>query len=124
MTHDVEDARETPDVQTRWIVATMSGVLAFVAVTLCGLYFFYSLSTPGASFIPPKAFPAPQLVTDADGRRDPLIARQQMRLRSYSWIDRERGVVQIPIDKAMSLIQARGAEAYNPLSINGARPRP
>lgn len=39
-----------------------------------------------------------------------LAAQQKQereRLETYRWIDRERGVVQIPIDRAMKLVAAR-----------------
>lgn len=35
-----------------------------------------------------------------------LIAEQEGRLASYAWIDREQGIVQIPVDRAMAIIVA------------------
>jgi hypothetical protein len=124
MTHELEEVREAPDVDSIRVVAAMSCTLAVVVLALGGLYAFYRLSAPGASFIPPRAFPAPQLETKADGSRDPLIAQQKARLDTYAWIDRGRGIVQVPIDKAMALIAARGAQSYDPLPVAAAKGPP
>lgn len=43
-------------------------------------------------------------------RTDQLIAEQEGRLASYAWIDREQGLVQIPIEQAMELTLAEASE--------------
>jgi hypothetical protein len=102
----------------------MAGVLALVIVAVLALYGFYRLRAPNASFVPPKTFPAPNLQTQNDGLRDPGIAQQRAKLKAYAWIDRSRGVVQIPIDRAMALIAARGDKAYDPIATPGGAGRP
>ena len=41
--------------------------------------------------------------SDPASRTDQLIAEQEGRLASYAWIDRQQGLVQIPIQRAMEL---------------------
>jgi hypothetical protein len=64
--------------------------------------------------------PAPRLqvtpVLDLKNYRD----SQQEQLESYGWIDREGGVVRIPIERAMDLVLERGLAAEKP--VGGAKP--
>jgi hypothetical protein len=56
-----------------------------------------------------KAFPTPRLQDD-DGNLDTadLHAREDLLLDNYSWVDRSKGTIRIPIDRAMELIAQRG----------------
>jgi hypothetical protein len=116
MTDQIGPAREPASVRVRVIAAGMAGALAVIVAAVLGLYGFYRAAAPTASFVPPRNFPAPRLQTQNDALREPAIAQQQARLRAYAWIDRSRGVVQIPIDRAMALIVARGDRAYDPIA--------
>lgn len=51
---------------------------------------------------------APQFQTEPVGLTQQLNARDAEILTSYAWIDRENGVVRIPIDQAMQLTAERG----------------
>jgi len=55
---------------------------------------------------PPNLQPQPQLEL-ADFR-----LRQAKILSSYGWVDREAGIVRIPIDRAMDLIAERGLPVH------------
>lgn len=61
--------------------------------------------------------PEPRLQSDpaADLRR--WRAEEDAGLRGYSWADRERGVIRLPLDRAMELVLQRGFPA------RGGRPR-
>jgi hypothetical protein len=56
-----------------------------------------------------QSFPTPRLQGD-DGDRDTadLHAREDLLLENYSWVDRSKGTVRIPIERAMELIAERG----------------
>ncbi len=56
-----------------------------------------------------QAFPTPRLETD-DGNQDlaDLHAREDLLLDHYTWVNRQQGVVRIPIGRAMELIAERG----------------
>jgi hypothetical protein len=124
MAHEAEQARETPDIQTARAVAAIFGTLVLVFIALGGLYAFYRWRLPDAALPPVKIFPAPQLDTKDDGLRDPLIDQQRARLGAYAWVDRSHGIVQVPIERAIALVAARGAGAYDPLPPVSARARP
>jgi hypothetical protein len=48
--------------------------------------------------------------------RERLYADERRRLDSYGWIDRERGIVHIPIDRAIAIMAEKGM----PYRKNGA----
>jgi len=48
--------------------------------------------------------------TEPPAKLEALLAQQQTRLTDYRLIDREKGVVGIPIDRAMELVLAELAE--------------
>ena len=52
--------------------------------------------------------PEPRLQTDPRQDLSDLRAREDDLLRSYSWVDRNAGVVRIPIDEAIKLTLERG----------------
>jgi hypothetical protein len=56
-----------------------------------------------------RTFPTPRLQDD-DGNLDTadLHAREDLLLDNYSWLDRSKGTVRIPIERAMQLIAQRG----------------
>ncbi len=58
-----------------------------------------------------QQFPTPRLELD-DGNQDlaDLHERESLLLDYYSWIDRSKGTVRIPIERAMELIAQRGLQ--------------
>lgn len=56
-----------------------------------------------------QAFPTPRLQSD-DGSLDTadLHAREDLLLDHYSWVDRSKGTIRIPVERAMELIAQRG----------------
>jgi hypothetical protein len=76
-----------------------------------------------------RSFPTPRLQTD-DGNEDlaELHAREDLLLNNYSWVDRSKGVVRIPIERAMELVAQQGlpvmpAQQLQPPMVGDARPQ-
>lgn len=76
-----------------------------------------------------QQFPTPRLELD-DGNQDlaDLHEREDLLLNYYSWIDRSKGTVRIPIDRAMELIAQRGlpvapAEQQQAAMFGDSRPQ-
>ena len=103
-----------------WAVGKFAVGLMLVAVAslflLFGL-FRYLLSREGgppagrsqvAASEPAKAFPQPQLQETEVLDLKAIRAAEDQVLNSYAWIDPEKGVVRIPIDRAMDLLVERG----------------
>jgi hypothetical protein len=74
-------------------------------------------------------FPAPRLQTAPQEDLKAYMAREEAEMNSYGWIDRSKGVVQIPVARAMDLIVQNGlprvsgsAAALTPLQSIQNRP--
>lgn len=115
MTAERDEARERPAVREGVIAAIMAGFVLFVVAAAVGLFYFFESLAPNTTRVTEAEFPSPRLQTRSDGLRDPEIARQQADLQRFRWIDRAHGVFQIPIERAMRLVAARGAKAYEPV---------
>jgi len=115
MSAEHDAAREKPAVREALIASVMAGFVVLVVAATVGLFFFYQALARNTGFVKVQEFPAPRLQTLSDGLRDPEIARQQADLQRFRWIDRSRGVFQIPIERAMRLVAARGAKGYDPV---------
>ena len=106
-----------------WAVGKFAIALALVAVAalflLFGL-FRYLLSREGgppagrsqvAASEPAKSFPQPQLQENEVLDLRAIRAAEDQVLHSYAWVDPEKGVVRIPIERAMDLLAERGLPA-------------
>ena len=117
--HNSGAGHEETDVN-EWAVGKFAVALALVIVAalflLFGL-FRYLLSREGgppagrsqvAASQPVKAFPQPQLQQSEVLDLEAVRTAEDRVLNSYAWIDPEKGVVRIPIDRAMDLLVERG----------------
>src|SRR5712692_1012651 len=70
--------------------------------------------TPGNA----ETFPQPRLEENERTQFRSFIEDQDRKLATYDWVDKDRGTVRIPIDRAMELIEQRGL----PVHAEGASP--
>ena len=117
-------AYETRDVRVRPLVVFAAGLA--VALLVCylivlGLFRLFSAketardatADPAAvqrASRPPEMRlpPAPRIQADPAGEYQQLRRQEDAILESYGWVNREAGVVRIPIDVAMKLTVAEG----------------
>lgn len=119
---------EPGEIRVPWIIAGAVGAFVlFAAACLVGIYFIY-LPFAREEAIAVSDFPAPQLQPAPRLDLEGLQAQQRARLGEARWIDRDRGVAQIPIEAAMALIATRGSAAFDPIASDvpgvGAEARP
>ncbi len=111
-------AHEPTDASPPAVIATAAGLVLALGVTVVLVSWLYAaLTGQGVRLRPPEA-----------GLQDPVTAREtaapaleqalralrraeDQRLHTYGWVDREAGVVRIPIERAMGLIAERGLPA-------------
>jgi hypothetical protein len=62
--------------------------------------------------------PAPRLQTDAPADLREMRARETAALESYGWVDRQKGIVHIPVERAMELLVERGLPKTEPTMTN------
>jgi hypothetical protein len=94
------------------------GLIALgVAVFLVGVPVFVLLSYPDASRlgrlpdILPQP-PAPRLQVEPKADLDRLHASENKQLGSYGWVDRDKSIARIPIDRALQLLSERGLAGW------------
>lgn len=56
----------------------------------------------------PTTYSGPALQVSPTDELQEMLAADRERLRSYGWVNREGGVVHIPIEHAIDLVAARG----------------
>jgi hypothetical protein len=56
--------------------------------------------------------PQPRLQTDPSEDLVQFRAEEQKRLNDYYWIDKKKGIVHIPIERAMKEVAAEGIEGF------------
>ena len=118
--HHADVSHETSDVNFRAILASAGGLLALGAVVYFVVYlFFWSLARrediasrdlmyPLAAGQGDRLPPEPRLQTNPRRDLKDLRDAEDALLKSYNWVDRNAGVVRIPIDEAMKLTLQRG----------------
>jgi hypothetical protein len=65
-----------------------------------------------------ETFPQPRLEENERTQFRSFIEDQDRKLATYDWVDKDRGTLRIPIDRAMELIAQRGL----PVHAEGASP--
>jgi hypothetical protein len=108
-------AHETADVDGRRIWQTAAALAA--AIVAAGfiasgvLAFFHHENGRPLSPLnpPPTAMPSPPLQSAPALDLAALRDQKRAMLNEYRWLDRDQGIVRIPIERAMSLLIARSA---------------
>ena len=62
--------------------------------------------------------PEPRLEPDALLPRRRMVAQENAALTTYGWVDRDAGIVRIPIERAMELLVERGLPPSKPLAVS------
>jgi hypothetical protein len=110
---------EDRDVSFRPIVIASLGLAAMilVAVVAMRLLFVYNLdraaemsepANPLAVASGPRLPPEPRLLPHPVEQLRQLRAEENVTLESYGWVDRSKGIVRIPIERAMELVAQKG----------------
>ncbi|HEY8378499.1 MAG TPA: hypothetical protein VIK91_18520 [Nannocystis sp.] len=96
----------------RGVVLAAVGLLTFVVVCIAGAWFIYWLTGPRSEVpgvegvVQPGGTPMP-----ADEVTVERIAAEKSwdaRSRAWEWVDRERGIARIPVDRAAEIMLGRG----------------
>ena len=108
----------------------IAGILVLAFLSLRWLFgYFQKAENPGSFVAAPFADarplpPAPRIQSNPGADIQSYFQSQQNLLNTYGWIDRQNGIVRLPIDRAMELVLQRRlpARAVN-ASGNGAPPQ-
>lgn len=107
---------ETRDVDPKVIALLVGSIALIVGGAMIGLHFLmiaHAAATRAQSAelvtvdqTPPK----PHLQTTPTGDFETFVVQQEEQLHSYGWIDRQKGVVHIPVERAMDLAVKDGLQ--------------
>ena len=109
------DRLEPDSTQPKLLLAIAGAVLLLLVIAFGAVFLFYAAEVPAHGPIVPKTFPAPRLIQDETDWLHRAETEQQSRLEGWRWVDRDKGLVAIPIDEAMRRIAAKGANGYAPI---------
>jgi hypothetical protein len=90
------------------IAGISGGVLVLLLVMIIGIYWLYTVSYEKVEF--------DQFTGVASKELQAIHEREEEQLHKYSYIDKEKGVVRVPIDRAIEIIDAEfkaGQVSYN-----------
>jgi hypothetical protein len=102
-------------VNIRKVLGTGAVVLGTVALIVAGVFAvrgFFPIQPAHAPQLPttPAAIePLAHLQSDPVAERQAFEAEKRAFLSSYDWVDRDAGIVRIPIDRAIERLAQRGA---------------
>jgi hypothetical protein len=112
---DAIEERRSVDFSVNAVLWTAAGTAGFLLVSLAGLWVFWKADEGPRAFPPPRSYGPPALQSDPAGDLADYLAKQQAALEGYAWVDRDRGLARIPIERAMEILAARGEAAWDPL---------
>ena len=118
-----EVAHEPAAVATRIIVKLVLGFVAFAILLGGALSVYYRAVTSNQRLsVSLVDFPVPRLQPNPTQDWETFHQAQVQGLRRTGWADQARGLRQVPVERAMALVVARGAQAYDP--VEGTAPFP
>lgn len=128
-TPDVTLGHEERDVHARPIALAVLGLTAVAVAAFVLMYLLFGVfaamqakqsaaPSPLAGAYGLKEPPEPRLQTKPLRDLHDLRARDAAALHAYAWVDRDAGVVRIPIERAIEVLAARG------LPARAAAPKP
>jgi hypothetical protein len=108
---------EPPGVDSRVILWCALAALLLLAAAIGVFYAVYDYGVPVKTVPLPEKFPQPRVVTSQADRAElqRLRAEQSRRLETWGWADPNHTLIQIPIERAMQVLQQKGGNAYAPL---------
>ena len=115
MVDEARDRLEPPDVAAGPVLWGALGSLILMGGAVAGLHAIFVSNVPNPQVPSPSAFPQPQLQADEAAQRRRTEEEQRKLLAGYAWVDQTKGLIRIPIGRAMDLIADRGNDAYAPL---------
>lgn len=108
------DVRTRPPILFMIVVLIALGVVNVVIGGLGYLFYVHNRSVnrpPSAMATLPQVPPEPRLQSSPRADMERMLAEDRALLDGYGWVDRQGGVVRIPIERAMNLVAERGLPA-------------
>jgi len=113
---------EKQDVGFRFAMLFIVGIIAFTVLTMVVLFFVYPLLTPEgararretAEEVQRRLPPTPVLQANPAVDMQRFRAEEQRKVSTYGWVDERRGIVRVPVERAMEMVAQRGLPQWPP----------
>jgi hypothetical protein len=105
-------AYEREDWPLGYVGLVYIGTLVFLVIAPLALIWGYSSSVSDVSRKLLVQPPAPQLQVDPARDLARFRGREEKRLDSYYWVDKQQGIVHIPIEQAMKKLAKDGIDGF------------
>jgi hypothetical protein len=103
-----QTAYERTDIGLRPVALLALGLVILLIALPGALLIAFPAARLDRPVPPPPAAPEPRLQVDPAADLAELRRRETARLDSYDWVDRERGIVSVPIEEAMRRVAEHG----------------
>lgn len=110
--HNAETAFEATDWPMRTVGIILLGILLFLTIGAFVLIAAFPSATSDVGRRLAVEPPQPRLQTDPAADLARFRAEQDKRLNTYYWIDKEKGIVHIPIAQAVKKLAATGIPGF------------
>jgi hypothetical protein len=116
---------ERSDADPRLIGALALGIVVFLIATPFLLHAGYSnaVNIGGGPPNLPKP-PPPRLQVEPKADLERLHSYERGKLQTFGWVDRDRQIARIPIDRAMQLLAERGLPGWPSAKASPENPNP
>jgi hypothetical protein len=94
------------------VAMVYAGILVLIVICVFVLIAAYPTSLPDVARSKRIDPPGPQLQTNPQADLQRFRAEEDQILHGYHWVDREKGLVRIPIEQAMKAIVASGIPGF------------
>ena len=110
---------EARDIRLRPLIIAAIGLTLLAGLTLLGMWrlFDYFAASRARLDAPPSPLrearelpPEPRLQVSPKADMRDMLAAEGAILHSYGWVDRDAGIVRIPIERAIDILAARGLQ--------------
>lgn len=110
---------EKSEVSVRFIVISLSVLLVgtfLVALLVIGIFRFFSYTyqtQESAKQSQQQIPPQPRIEVEPWQQLIDVHAREDHVLSSYAWVDKQQGIVRIPIDQAIDALAKKGLQTHD-----------
>ena len=113
----VEDNPKTAFEKSDWPLGTIGlvllGILIFLVIAPLVLIGAFPRAVSDVSRALTVEPPQPRLQTDPSEDVAKFLVDEDKRLNTYYWIDKEKGIVHIPIEQAMQELAKEGIDGFS-----------
>jgi hypothetical protein len=117
---------ETTDVNPKTLLAWVSGLACMILLSIVAAWVFFDVLAGYAQRADPRISPLaatekgpppdPKLIPDEPHDLASVRREEELVLDNYGWVDKGRGLIRIPISRAMELVVKEGLPLRQPPS--------